>query len=69
MEKRLDDPEGLEWPILGKPGDIASLLNLVSNHEVDFEFDVDEFPTLRGPRDSYSYNTRKLSEHCREKRR
>lgn len=49
----------IQWPLTGPEGEIASLLNMVSNHQVEFEIDAETFPTIKYHQDSY--NTRKLS--------
>lgn len=48
------------WPLLGNVGDLAAIVSMVSNHEVDFNLDECEFPTLKQSR--LMYNTRALSE-------
>lgn len=60
--KRFDEVEDrtVTWPLLGNSGDLASIMSLVSNHEVDFDLDDCEFPTLKQSR--LMYNTRALSE-------
>ena len=59
LDEAFDEGRSLDWPLLGKNGDIAALLNMVSNDEVDFDFECNEFPTTRYWQDTY--NTRKLS--------
>ncbi|KAK8865706.1 hypothetical protein IAR55_000851 [Kwoniella newhampshirensis] len=58
------DKSGIEWPIIGRSGELAALMNMVSNHEVDFEFEIDEFPTIKFESDHY--NTRKLNDDVYE---
>lgn len=41
-------------------GDLAVLMSSVSDHQVEFEFDIKQFPTVVA--DQGIYNTRKLSE-------
>ena len=45
-------------------GDIAALMNSVSDHQVDFDFDVKQFPTVAA--DQGIVNTRKLGESTRQ---
>nr|XP_019050604.1 hypothetical protein I302_01041 [Kwoniella bestiolae CBS 10118]OCF29534.1 hypothetical protein I302_01041 [Kwoniella bestiolae CBS 10118] len=50
LKPKLEPEEGIEWPIIGEPGELAALMNMVSNHEVDD--DAYEFPfrvTLTSP--------------------
>ncbi|WWD18115.1 hypothetical protein CI109_102564 [Kwoniella shandongensis] len=62
--KIANDENGVEWPLVGKPGELAALMNMVSNHEVDFEFKVEDFPTISFEADHY--NTRKLNDDVYE---
>lgn len=52
--------EGLSWPIVGKAGDIAALLELVSKDEVEMSFDLDSIPSLHHHRQKY--NTRRMND-------
>jgi len=56
----IGDDGWMGWPLIGKSGEMASLLNMVSNDEVEFDFDPNEFSTVQYWQDTY--NTRKLSE-------
>lgn len=59
LDQAAQAAEWLGWPLIGKSGEMAALLDMVSNDEVDFDFNCNEFPTTQYWRDTY--NTRKLS--------
>ncbi|WWC87968.1 uncharacterized protein L201_002870 [Kwoniella dendrophila CBS 6074] len=61
---KLEPEEGIEWPLIGESGELAALMNMVSNHEVDFGFDVNEFPSVKYEKDHFS--TRKLDDDAYE---
>ncbi|WRT65885.1 uncharacterized protein IL334_002836 [Kwoniella shivajii] len=61
---KLEREEGIEWPLIGKSGELAALMDMVSNHQVNFDFDVIEFPTVKYERGHY--NTRKLDDDAFE---
>ncbi len=48
----IHQPEGMSWPIIGKSGDIAALLVLVSKDQVDISFELDSIPSLHHHRRS-----------------
>ncbi|KAL1410906.1 hypothetical protein Q8F55_001849 [Vanrija albida] len=48
------------WPIVGDGGEIAVLMNMVSNFEADLEFNAGSYPLLRQGR--MTYNTRALND-------
>ena len=54
------EPKDYAWPLTGPEGEIASLMNMVSNHEIDFNFEPEDFPTLK--HHGEGYHTRCLSE-------
>ncbi|WVQ85486.1 hypothetical protein IAT38_007651 [Cryptococcus sp. DSM 104549] len=53
-----DGEEEMVWPLIGKTGELAGLMNMVSNDEVDFTITGDLFPT----RKIIHHNTRKLND-------
>ena len=53
----------IEWPLMCNSGEMAAMMNMVSSHEAEFEFDHANFPTLQSWTDTY--NTRKLSKSTR----
>lgn len=59
VETMLAQPEGYEWDLMGKGGDVAALMALVSDNKAEFEFDIQQFPTVAA--DQGIFNTRKLS--------
>ncbi|WVQ97216.1 hypothetical protein IAU59_004326 [Kwoniella sp. CBS 9459] len=64
LNAKLEAEGGMQWPLIGQSGELAALMGMVSNTEVDFDFDVNEFPTIkyeRGP-----INTRKLDDDAYE---
>ncbi|WVF70857.1 hypothetical protein IAT40_005651 [Kwoniella sp. CBS 6097] len=64
LEAKLETEIGMQWPLIGQSGELAALMGMVSNSEVDFDFDVNEFPTIKyekGP-----INTRKLDDDAYE---
>ena len=50
----------MDWNMLGSGGEVASLMSLVSNHEVKFEMDVNVLPALK--MFGSVLNTRKMGE-------
>nr|XP_019011884.1 uncharacterized protein I206_02720 [Kwoniella pini CBS 10737]OCF50665.1 hypothetical protein I206_02720 [Kwoniella pini CBS 10737] len=42
LPAKLESEDGVEWPLIGEPGELANLMNMVSNHEVND--DAYEFP-------------------------
>lgn len=60
FEDGLKEEDSFDWPLMCNPGDMAAMMNMVSNHEVEFDFDHKSIPTLQYWTDTY--NTRKLSE-------
>lgn len=34
MKPKLEPEEGIEWPLIGESGELAALMDMVSNHEV-----------------------------------
>lgn len=66
LQSRLDrdaDSDGfVDWNLMSKGGEIASLLHMVSNNEVEFDFNVKDIPTLKYQNWRETYNTRALSE-------
>ncbi|ODN84176.1 hypothetical protein L202_00178 [Cryptococcus amylolentus CBS 6039] len=64
MEKKLEivGAEGIEWPLIGKPGELGALLSMASNEEVDFSFKIEDCLPIRIPH----YNTRKLNDDAYE---
>ena len=50
----------IDWSIIAQGGEVATLMQMVSNGEVDFDFNINEFPTIKFSPDTY--NTRRLSE-------
>lgn len=59
VETMLVQPEGYEWDLMGKGGDVAALMAQVSDHQAVFDFDVKQFPSIAA--DQGIFNTRKLS--------
>jgi len=49
----------IEWPLMCDSGEMAAMMNMVSCHEAEFDFDHTKFPTLQYW--TNTYNTRKLS--------
>ncbi|WWC96759.1 hypothetical protein V866_003632 [Kwoniella sp. B9012] len=64
LKPKLEPEEGIEWPLIGESGELAALMDMVSNHEVDFEYDVQEFPTVKYEKGHF--NTRKLDDDAYE---
>jgi hypothetical protein len=74
LEDKISAPEGMEWPVIGSSGELAALMNMVSEHtvsspernladvQVDFRMDPSTFPTVVA--NGGIFNTRRLSE-CR----
>ena len=56
----LQQPGGMDWHLMNTGGDIAALMSSVSDHQIDFSFDIKRFPTVAA--DQGVYNTKKLSE-------
>lgn len=56
---RLAEPEGMDWHLMNTGGDVAALMSSVSDHQVDFAFDIKRFPTVAA--DQGVSNTKKLS--------
>ncbi|OCF56611.1 hypothetical protein L486_05463 [Kwoniella mangroviensis CBS 10435] len=64
LKSKLEPEEGVEWPLIGESGELAALMDMVSYHEVDFEYDVHEFPTVKYEKGHF--NTRKLDDDAYE---
>ncbi|WVQ71198.1 hypothetical protein IAR50_000723 [Cryptococcus sp. DSM 104548] len=64
LEKKLEaaGEEGLEWPLMGKAGELGALFGMVSNGEVEFSFKIKDCLPIRIPH----YNTRKLNDDAYE---
>jgi hypothetical protein len=62
MSARLQESTAVNWDLMNDGGDIAALLSSVSDHQVEFDFDIKRFPTVAA--DQGIFNTRKLSESC-----
>ena len=50
----------MTWPLVGKSGEVAALMNMFSHGQVEFDMDPATFPSLVHCGDNY--NTRSLSE-------
>lgn len=60
MNEKLDCPGGYELPLISRNGgDIAALMSMVSDHQVDMGFDINTAPTVAAGQGIL--NTRKLS--------
>ncbi|BEJ18080.1 hypothetical protein CspHIS471_0703570 [Cutaneotrichosporon sp. HIS471] len=59
MQAKLEEGE-MTWPLVGHPGDLATFMQMVSNHELDIDINADEVPALGMER--LAYNTRSLTD-------
>ncbi|GMK60020.1 hypothetical protein CspeluHIS016_0902370 [Cutaneotrichosporon spelunceum] len=59
MQAKLAEGE-MTWPLVGSPGDLATFMQMVSNHELDIDINADEVPALGMER--LAYNTRSLTD-------
>ncbi|WVR05664.1 hypothetical protein IAU60_002686 [Kwoniella sp. DSM 27419] len=64
LASKVDSRRGMKWPLIGDSGELAALMGMVSNHEVEFDFAIAEFPTIKY--ESGHYNTRKLDDDAYE---
>ncbi|ORY28627.1 hypothetical protein BCR39DRAFT_534519 [Naematelia encephala] len=65
LDRKFDDWEnGIQWPVIGKAGELAQLMNMVSNDEVGFDFDLATAGCLH--RDDGDYNTRRINDDSLE---
>lgn len=56
----MEQPDGTEWSITGKGGNVAALLEMVSQDKVDLSFDLEAIPSLHHHRQKY--NTRRMND-------
>ena len=40
LEDKITSPAGMDWPVIGSSGELASLMSMVSDQTVRFEFGV-----------------------------